>query len=148
MTKDIILKIVGHQFEVEDSEPIEVITTAEYYEKNGKHYIIYNEVISEDGAENRNTIKFNEQRVDLIKHGAQEGRMVFELDQKNICSYNTPFGDIILGISTMEIISNISEDEIQLEISYALEVNDVHMSNCKIKINAFSKESQKFQLQL
>ena len=46
MTKDVIVSINGLQIarQNEESEPIEVITAGDYYKKNDKHYIIYDEV--------------------------------------------------------------------------------------------------------
>ena len=45
MTKDVLISISGLQFaEGENSEPVEVITSGSYYKKNGKHYILYDEV--------------------------------------------------------------------------------------------------------
>ena len=46
MTKDVLLSISGLHYDVtgmvqeEENEPIEVITPAAYYYKNGKHYVI------------------------------------------------------------------------------------------------------------
>ena len=53
MTKDVLLTISGLHYsnypgeeeEDEDNEPIEVITPAMYYLKNGKHYVVYDEVL-------------------------------------------------------------------------------------------------------
>ena len=52
MTQDVLLTISGlHDMafadpeENEENEPIEVITPASYYWKNGKHYILYDEVM-------------------------------------------------------------------------------------------------------
>ena len=41
MTKDVLVKISGLQFaEDQDNGPVEIITTGNYYKKNGKHYIL------------------------------------------------------------------------------------------------------------
>ena len=50
MTKDVILRISGLHYDAllgqdEETEPLEVITPASYYLKNGKHYIVYDEVV-------------------------------------------------------------------------------------------------------
>ena len=45
MTKDVLVKISGLQFaEDQDNGPVEIITTGNYYKKNGKHYILYDDV--------------------------------------------------------------------------------------------------------
>ena len=48
MTKDILLTISGLQFQAQedgDGEPVEVITPGDYYKKNEKHYVLYDEVM-------------------------------------------------------------------------------------------------------
>ena len=51
MTKDVLVSISGlHQDAIsdlpdEENEPIEVVTPASYYCKNGKHYVIYDELM-------------------------------------------------------------------------------------------------------
>lgn len=46
MTKDVIVTISGLQFAQEtETEPVEIVTAGSYYKKNGKHYIIYDEVM-------------------------------------------------------------------------------------------------------
>ena len=58
MTKDIMLRISGVQFPdgEENSEEMEVITSGSYFEKDGRHYIKYDEVQEDSNpqsAENR-----------------------------------------------------------------------------------------------
>lgn len=48
MTKDVIVTISGLQFAQEtETEPVEIVTAGSYYKKNGKHYIIYDEVMED-----------------------------------------------------------------------------------------------------
>jgi len=59
MTKDVLLSIRGLQFvarEEEDIEPVEMITAGDYYKKNGKHYIMYDEVMEGFDGNTRNII--------------------------------------------------------------------------------------------
>ena len=45
MTKEILLSISGlHMLEEEDGN-VEVVTAGDYYNRNGKHYILYDEVV-------------------------------------------------------------------------------------------------------
>ena len=62
MTKEVLLTISGlHMDTVSDeldaeNEPIEVITPATYYLKNGKHYVLYDELIEGMLGSIKNTI--------------------------------------------------------------------------------------------
>ena len=66
MTKDVLLSISGLHQDVTGieaqgdepgNEPIEVIAPANYYEKNGKHYVIYDEIVEGMPGSIRNTVK-------------------------------------------------------------------------------------------
>ena len=46
MTKDVIVSISGLQMPAEgEAEPVEVITVGDYYQKNGKHYVLYEDCL-------------------------------------------------------------------------------------------------------
>lgn len=147
MTKDVILSISGVQYEVSGDEPTEVITGADYYFKNGKHFVTYDETVPETGEIVKNMIKISGDRVDVIKHGPQSVHMIFEKDKKNVTYYNTPFGSLFVGIHTFDILFNEDDLNINAQIGYALEVNDAHLSDCKISLNIKSKEDKSFRLQ-
>ena len=40
MTRDVLISIRGAQIQEADQEQIELITTGDYFLKNGKHYIL------------------------------------------------------------------------------------------------------------
>ena len=44
MTKDVLINISGLQMDINKDEPVELMTTGAYYLKNGKHYILYDEM--------------------------------------------------------------------------------------------------------
>ena len=84
MTKDVLLKISGLHVDVDSDEPVELITAADYFMKNDKHYIVYTEPAAEGMEEVKNTIKISKNRIDVIKHGGQDTHMVFEPYKKNV----------------------------------------------------------------
>lgn len=146
MTKNVILSVCGFQFETSGEEPLEVITGADYYFKNGKHYVLYDEMVPETGEEIKNVIKISKDRVDVIKRGPQSVHMVFEQDKKNMTCYATPYGNMMIGISTLNIDYRESDMNIDTKIAYALEINDAHISDCEISVNIKSKNDKSFKL--
>ena len=61
MTKDVLVKISGLQFsDDQDNDPVEIITTGSYYKKNGKHYILYDEVQEGFDGVTKSVIKVND----------------------------------------------------------------------------------------
>ena len=126
MTKDVLLKISGLHVDVDSDEPVELITAADYFMKNDKHYIVYTEPAAEGMEEVKNTIKISKNRIDVIKHGGQDTHMVFEPYKKNVSCYNTPVGNLVIG--------------------YALEINDQHVSDCAISMDIQSKSHAQLKL--
>ena len=147
MTKDVLLSIKGLQFANEqDTEPVEVITSGDYYKRNGKHYILYDEVMEGFDGVTKNIIKLKEDCLDVTKKGVTNVHMMFEKNKKNITYYNTPFGSIMIGIDAKDIKIEEKEESILVNVSYGLEVNYEHMADCNIVMNIQSKESGEFNL--
>lgn len=147
MTKDVLVKISGLQFSAEqENEPIEVITAADYYKRNGKHYIIYEEVMEGFEGTTRNVMKLGDGFLDITKKGASNVHMVFEKNKKNISYYYTPYGSLLIGIDAKEVNVKETENNIDMEVKYALEVNYEHLADCNIKVNIMSKENGDFSI--
>ena len=102
MTKDVLISISGLHFGTEEEngegEPVEIITPAVYYLKNDRHYVLYDEVVEGVPGTVKNTIKINgDSLFELRKSGLANARMVFEKGRMNMTSYQTPFGEMMVG---------------------------------------------------
>lgn len=49
MTRDVLVSITGARFSEHDKEDVEMIIGGDYFWKNGKHYVLYEEVMEESG---------------------------------------------------------------------------------------------------
>lgn len=139
MTKDVLISISGLHYSVDEengAEPLEVITPASYYFKNGKHYVLYDEVVEGIPGTIKNTIKITGDRLfEINKSGIASTRMVFEKDRINMTNYQTPFGEMMVGIHTKDMRVDVQEENIDVHINYALDVNNEPLSECEIKVN-------------
>jgi len=143
MTKDVLVSISGTQFMdmSENDEPIEIVTNGSYYKKNKKHYVIYDEIIEGINGTTKNTLKFDENIFNLTRSGAINTSMIFEENRRNMTNYNTPFGTITVGIDASSITIDEKEEEINVNVDYAIDVNYEYLADCKIalKIQALTK---------
>lgn len=148
MTKDVLVSINGLQIarQSEEAEPVEVITAGDYYKKNNKHYVIYDEVTEGFAGTTKNIIKLQEDCVDITKRGITNVHMVFEKNKKNVSYYNTPFGSLLIGIDAKSVDIAETESHIDVKIKYNLEVNYEHLADCSITMSIQSKESGNFTL--
>lgn len=147
MSKEVLISISGLQFSTESEDTVELITMGNYYLKNDKHYVIYDEMIEGFSEVTKNTIKFSENSVDIIKNGVTNVHMSFELNKKNLTYYDTPFGNLLIGINTRKINISEMEDKTLLEINYALDINYDFVADCKIQIAVTDKDKANIKLQ-
>ena len=147
MTKEVRVKISGLQFAGEaENEPVEVITTGDYYKRNGKHYILYDEIMEGFPEPTRNIIKLDEGMLDITKKGTTNVHMMFEKNRKNVTYYYTPYGSLLIGIDAKKVEVQEGEHKIDVKVDYALEVNYEHMADCSITMNIMSKDGGEFRI--
>ena len=147
MTKEVLVKISGLQFAEEmDNDPVELITSADYYKKNGKHYIIFDEVVEGFTDTTKNIIKLSEDTLDITKRGVNNVHMMFERDRKNMSYYYTPYGSLLIGIDAKKVQIQETEEHIGVKVDYALEVNYEHMADCKITLDVSAKGAADFRI--
>lgn len=148
MTQEVLLTLKGLQFDQReaDSDKIEMVVAGDYYKRNDKHYVIYEETTEGFSQATKNRLKFSEHMLELSRNGLVNVHMVFQENRKNLTNYNTPFGQILIGIDTKKIQVNEKEDDIVVEVDYSLDVNYEFLSDCHIKIAICSKENSSFSL--
>lgn len=135
MTKEVLLTIKGIQFDGESNTDYTSTFPAEYYERNSKRYVVYDEVMEGFTQSTKNIIKFNEKEVEVTKKGIVNVQMLFEENRKNLTNYGTPYGEIVMGIITEGIRFLETEDRIRIDVKYGLELNYEHQADCKISID-------------
>ena len=155
MTKDVLLTISGMHYDMtgipdedgseEENGPIEVITPASYYFKNGKHYIVYDEVVEGMPGTIRNKIKITgNDSVEIMKSGASSSHMIFEKNRKNQTYYRTPYGQMLIGVNTKNMEVNVKDNKINVSLDYELDVNHEPLADCRIKMNIMAKNDPDF----
>lgn len=146
MTKDVLVTISGLQFMEEDSDSVELITSGSYYKRNGKHYVLYDEVQEGFEGVTKNTVKIAQDMMDITKKGVTNVHMMFEKNKKNLSYYYTPFGSLLVGIDAKKVDVTESEDNIDIKVKYNLEMNYEHLAECEISMNIRSKNAKDFKL--
>lgn len=135
MTKDVEILVRGLQFgEAEDTEEIEVLQKGQYYNRNGTHYLIYEEPVEGTAATIKNTIKFKAGEAQVIKKGAIQTCLSFYENKKILTNYQTPYGVFLIGIDTSRIVIEESEETLRLQIEYKLDINEEFLADCRILV--------------
>ncbi|MBR1866905.1 MAG: DUF1934 domain-containing protein [Lachnospiraceae bacterium] len=131
MTKDVLVKISGMQFDIED-EPIELVTAGTYYLKNGRHYVLYEEQPDSSGPAIRNIVKFQDGMFEMTKKGAEYSYLLFREAQNTSTVYQTPAGPVQIDVSTHDFQMTETEEELAVTIRYSLNINYNFISECEV----------------
>lgn len=141
MTKEVMLRISGVHFPdgQEEKEEMELITSGSYFEKDGRRYIKYDEIQEDSNEVIRNLMKIEENSLELTRRGMTNVHMVFEKDKKSESYYDTPFGQFLVGIAATHLDVREEQDVLNVQVTYALEINSDYVADCSIQIRATSK---------
>lgn len=144
MTKDVLVSISGFHSSVYDEgdvtsseteDPIEIITPATYYYKNGKHYVIFEEMVEGFSEGIRNKIRITEnEKLEIMKSGITNTSLIFEKDHINMTPYKTPYGEMLVGTHTYRMDTQVQEEEIHVQAEYTLDINGEKSADCQIQI--------------
>lgn len=146
MTEEVLVSVRGLQMTPDDQDEVELVTSGKYLKKGDKHYITYDEMIEGMDGKITNLIKLDGSAMEVTKKGLTNVHMIFEKDKKNMTCYNTPFGDLMVGIAATNIDVNAGEENIDIEVRYVLDLNYEHMADCTINMNIKSKNGKEFHL--
>lgn len=143
MTKEVLVSISGLQMAPdEQTDSVEVIAPGEYYYRNNKHFVIYDEVAEGESEATKNIIKFNDDMMEVTRKGPANVHLLFEKNKKNVTYYYTPFGSLNVGIEARSIEVTEEENAIKVNVKYVLEVNYEHVAECDIVLTVKSKGSE------
>lgn len=138
MTKDVLITISGiHMIDQEDND-VEVVVRGDYYQKNGKHYILYDEVVEGFDGTVKNIIKVSPSSMDIIKKGITNAHMLFEKNKKNHSCYDTPLGNMVVGIQANHFHVEETPDSLKIDVDYSLDINYEHLSECRMRLDVQS----------
>ena len=145
MTKEVLIKIQGLQFDAESQgdeelDKIESIYPGEYYLRSGSHYILYDELMEGETTPIKNVIKLRDKEFTLTKKGIINTQMVFTEGKKNMTSYVTPFGNIMIALDTEKIVVEETQEELKIHIDYGLEANYQYIADCQIAVTISARK--------
>ena len=151
MTEDILISVRGlHTLDIEQEEEqtdeLEMTMPGKYYFRNGKHYVLFEETDEESQSVVKNRFKLSEDRLEISKKGAMNTTMTCQRGEKSSSWYGTPVGDVQLGIEVTDMQLMEGEDEIEMNVAYALEMNSEHVSDSRIRLRIMERNKGLFRI--
>jgi uncharacterized beta-barrel protein YwiB (DUF1934 family) len=140
VTKNVIISLTGLQYAVEEEEaPIEVINFGQYYKKGDKHYLLYEET-EESGKSVKCRIKVSAKELELQKRDRSNTRLLFLPGEEYLSNYETPYGDLLVGVNTRSLELYEEEEFLRATLKYGLELNGEKTGECTLVLKVQSCE--------
>lgn len=127
MTDNVIISIKGKQLYAESGPDEMELVTAGTLKRDGRGgYTISYEESELTGLEGTTTrLHIDGGRVTLLREGSINSQMVFEEGRRHLSMYETPYGSLSVGVNTRRMRSTVSETGGDLEIDYAIEIDNL-----------------------
>ena len=108
MTHPVIISVEGTQrFVGEESQTVQVVTEGTMKTEGDTVYLSYeeSEVTGMEGTTTTFTVKG--ERVELVRTGAVQSKMVFEKGKKDVSLYNVGFGALTIGVKARRLKNDL-----------------------------------------
>ncbi len=137
MNDNYLISVVGTQTVDGESDSIEVITSGEYtVEDNGDITITYPEFSEENPTVRTDTtVTLRGKTLTIERRGTMSSRLILEKGKRHQCLYETPMGQMFIGIFTDSILVQTDENGGDIRASYQLDFNQNAVSNNEFHIN-------------
>lgn len=140
MEREVLIKVRGIQSmegQGGPEEPVELVTPGIYETDGEVRRLTYEEIMDEIlEMPTTNIVEFTEHSLTVHKSGLVNVDMVFEPGKMNIAYYETPYGTLDMGISTMGLSIQCAEEVLEIRAEYSLSMNGEFAADCVIEISA------------
>ena len=137
MIKDVIIEIKTEQTVDSDTDQIEFTTDARYGFKDGSYFVSYDEsrLLEVDGEVKTTLFVKPDNSIVLQRKGAYNSRMVIEKGIRNNCFYQTPHGELSLGIFGEKVFSRLNNNGGEISMKYTIDTGSQMLSRNNVNIS-------------
>lgn len=125
MKQDILLELKSLIDSNGEQQEIEITTRGKLMKKESAVFLSYKE--TEQSGYDGSTVLIRaegEDRVSITRSGDAASQLLIERGKRNLCSYATPYGAIMMGVTCSNIKNRLDSRGLgELSFSYELDVN-------------------------
>jgi len=123
---NVIISIKGSQVNDNGPDEMELVTEGRLVRNGEDSYTISYQETELTGLEGTTTVlRIDGSRVTLLREGNFNSQMVFEEGCRHLSMYETPYGSLSVGIDTRRMKNTVGECGGDLEIDYAIEIDNL-----------------------
>lgn len=125
MHDNVIISIKGRQVNENGPDEMELVTEGRLICNDRGVLVSYQETELTGLGGTTTLLRINGPVVTLLREGTVNSQMVFEEGQRHLSMYETPYGSLSVGINTRRVKNTIGEAGGELEIDYAIEIDNL-----------------------
>lgn len=135
-----IITVVGEQTVDDEKDKIEVITSGHYEQKDGVITVTYPEFSEEDpNIRTDTTVTLSGGRLTIERRGEMSSRLLLEEGRRHQCLYDSPMGQMMIGIYTDRVRCRLDEHGGEIRASYQLDFSGAAVSYNELHITIKEK---------
>ncbi len=143
MQKDAVISVRGVQkYDNAQSDTVELVTEGRLERQDGVYILTYLESEMTGMGETQTTITVDGDQVTLVRSGQFNSQMVFQEGRRHLSMYNTPYGAIAIGVNTRHLLVELSDQGGDIEVDYAIEVDNAVAGRNVFQINVKEAEGE------
>ncbi|MCI8699257.1 MAG: DUF1934 domain-containing protein [Oscillospiraceae bacterium] len=137
MTDNVIISIKGKQLYAESGpDEMELVTSGVLKRDSRGGFLVSYQESELTGLEGTTTkLHVHGGRVTLLREGGVNSQMVFEEGRRHLSMYETPYGELSIGVNTKRMRSTLGEAGGDLEIDYAIEIDNLLAGHNLFRMN-------------
>lgn len=142
--KDVIITMLSSVKGPMGEDSTELITDGSYTKNQWGCVFAYSEsdATGYDGSETVVSVCPGE-RLELVRTGNASTELLIETDERNYCTYRTPFGEMTISTLAKRVEADLGEDWAEIAADYVLDINSVSAGEYSLKISIRPDNSEK-----
>ena len=128
------ITIESHAKGLDEDDCLQTIFFGQMTEREEKFYVVYEETAATGLEGTKTTIKWDMERVVILRHGKLEHRQEFAFGFIDNSLYKTPYMDIPVVVKTKNIAITRDDDSWKLCVEYSTEIGEDVPNEISLKI--------------
>ncbi|MCR5208033.1 MAG: DUF1934 domain-containing protein [Eubacterium sp.] len=136
--KKVLIKVVGRQrYDDDEDDKIELTTIGTLEEAETEYILTYREELAPNSApvKTRLSVQKGGKRIELLRSGDFSSLLIIERSKRNLCTYATEYGDLLMGIYGKSIDYEIGGDKGVISFGYDIDINGAVTSQNEVTID-------------
>lgn len=136
MKKDVLIRVKSLITSDDDTDRLEITTKGKLLDQGSRVFLTYKETDQNgyDGCSVLICVE-NENKVTISRSGDLKSQLVVEKGRRNLCSYSTPYGSTLLGITCLNINTKRENGNLtEIDTAYELDIDSSLISKNQLFI--------------